>query len=148
MLRSLNRLLNIDKCPYPVNVLRPLNYIIIMSLQKLVTSFILGTSLYASSAPIEWGPALDVSADSDVLVNGNLLEAVNGAYDNFSTNLNVNGVVFVSTGTILDRTSNTDAFTNPAAPNNLNISDGYESCLLYTSPSPRDLSTSRMPSSA
>ena len=25
---------------------------------------------------------------------------------------------------------------------------GFESCLLYTSPSPRDLSTSRMPSSA
>ena len=28
------------------------------------------------------------------------------------------------------------------------IVDGYNSCLLYTSPSPRDLSTSRMPSSA
>ena len=27
-------------------------------------------------------------------------------------------------------------------------SDGIERCLLYTSPSPRDLSTSRMPSSA
>ena len=26
--------------------------------------------------------------------------------------------------------------------------DGYSTCLLYTSPSPRDLSTSRMPSSA
>ena len=26
--------------------------------------------------------------------------------------------------------------------------DGINSCLLYTSPSPRDLSTSRMPSSA
>ena len=26
--------------------------------------------------------------------------------------------------------------------------DGLETCLLYTSPSPRDLSTSRMPSSA
>ena len=25
---------------------------------------------------------------------------------------------------------------------------GYKNCLLYTSPSPRDLSTSRMPSSA
>ena len=28
------------------------------------------------------------------------------------------------------------------------VSDPYEPCLLYTSPSPRDLSTSRMPSSA
>ena len=26
--------------------------------------------------------------------------------------------------------------------------DEYDACLLYTSPSPRDLSTSRMPSSA
>ena len=29
-----------------------------------------------------------------------------------------------------------------------NVSEWYSSCLLYTSPSPRDLSTSRMPSSA
>ena len=28
------------------------------------------------------------------------------------------------------------------------ITDGHITCLLYTSPSPRDLSTSRMPSSA
>ena len=28
------------------------------------------------------------------------------------------------------------------------ISDGYNGCLLYTSPSPRDPKTSRMPSSA
>ena len=34
--------------------------------------------------------------------------------------------------------------------NNMNYLTGYDawSCLLYTSPSPRDLSTSRMPSSA
>ena len=30
----------------------------------------------------------------------------------------------------------------------LNMEGAYKSCLLYTSPSPRDLSTSRMPSSA
>ena len=30
----------------------------------------------------------------------------------------------------------------------LEVSSGIEGCLLYTSPSPRDLSTSRMPSSA
>ena len=29
-----------------------------------------------------------------------------------------------------------------------NLKEKYKSCLLYTSPSPRDLSTSRMPSSA
>ena len=31
---------------------------------------------------------------------------------------------------------------------NVKVGDGVNSCLLYTSPSPRDLSTSRMPSSA
>jgi len=31
---------------------------------------------------------------------------------------------------------------------NILKNDGYKVCLLYTSPSPRDLSTSRMPSSA
>ena len=30
----------------------------------------------------------------------------------------------------------------------LGYEDNYNNCLLYTSPSPRDLSTSRMPSSA
>ena len=30
----------------------------------------------------------------------------------------------------------------------IKLSEQYDSCLLYTSPSPRDLSTSRMPSSA
>mgnify|MGYP003323671880 CR=1 FL=1 len=30
----------------------------------------------------------------------------------------------------------------------VNLYGGYKDCLLYTSPSPRDLSTSRMPSSA
>ena len=33
-------------------------------------------------------------------------------------------------------------------PFELLIFRGFSSCLLYTSPSPRDLSTSRMPSSA
>ena len=30
----------------------------------------------------------------------------------------------------------------------LELNENYKDCLLYTSPSPRDLSTSRMPSSA
>jgi len=86
----------------------------------------LGTSLYVSSAPIEWGPALNVSTDNDVSTNGSLLEAVNGAYNSFSTNPNVNGVVFVSTGAILNRDSVSDSFTNNS---NLNISNNYESLL-------------------
>ena len=34
------------------------------------------------------------------------------------------------------------------ASQGMTFTDGHSSCLLYTSPSPRDLSTSRMPSSA
>ena len=43
---------------------------------------------------------------------------------------------------------------NPFDPLNISLMDAFippiwsEGCLLYTSPSPRDLSTSRMPSSA
>ena len=37
---------------------------------------------------------------------------------------------------------------NEAAPCNIALMRQAQSCLLYTSPSPRDLSTSRMPSSA
>ena len=33
-------------------------------------------------------------------------------------------------------------------PDTVVLAAGYPACLLYTSPSPRDLSTSRMPSSA
>jgi len=36
----------------------------------------------------------------------------------------------------------------PPSPENLAEFQQYNDCLLYTSPSPRDLSTSRMPSSA
>ena len=35
-----------------------------------------------------------------------------------------------------------------ASPGHVKIDERHEACLLYTSPSPRDLSTSRMPSSA
>ena len=48
--------------------------------------------------------------------------------------------------------SNSTAFTTALANNNgtltLSLNNSVTSCLLYTSPSPRDLSTSRMPSSA
>ena len=38
--------------------------------------------------------------------------------------------------------------TNHSLEDSVNLQRDYKSCLLYTSPSPRDLSTSRMPSSA
>ena len=45
---------------------------------------------------------------------------------------------------------NTEPFTHTGAVGTFNVSDDLTlyACLLYTSPSPRDLSTSRMPSSA
>ena len=42
----------------------------------------------------------------------------------------------------------TDYNKTPFHENVLQTHIGYQGCLLYTSPSPRDLSTSRMPSSA
>ena len=39
-------------------------------------------------------------------------------------------------------------YVNPDAPKGGTVRFGAYGCLLYTSPSPRDLSTSRMPSSA
>ena len=60
-----------------------------------------------------------------------------------------------SSGTSVSETGTSDTFsvvldTEPTAniTINLNDNDTDNSCLLYTSPSPRDLSTSRMPSSA
>ena len=41
-----------------------------------------------------------------------------------------------------------DRVVHELAPKNKKLLEIRETCLLYTSPSPRDLSTSRMPSSA
>jgi len=90
---------------------------------------LLGTALYASSAPITWGPATNVNTDADVSLNGSFLEAVNGASNNFTDSLTINGVTFVSNVNLLDNNSDNDSFINPAAPNNLNISGDYESLL-------------------
>ena len=47
------------------------------------------------------------------------------------------------------RTIQVKMYDNYYEPNSFNIKKGETiNCLLYTSPSPRDLSTSRMPSSA
>ena len=57
------------------------------------------------------------------------------------------GASGVDVAVITGRTS-TIVQTRMSALNVKHIVQGEENCLLYTSPSPRDLSTSRMPSSA
>ena len=47
-----------------------------------------------------------------------------------------------------DRIKNMEDFERLATPEEKKHMEMIKACLLYTSPSPRDLSTSRMPSSA
>ena len=53
----------------------------------------------------------------------------------------------VGIGTIVEHL-NANGFSIENKPTAKVTDDMYANCLLYTSPSPRDLSTSRMPSSA
>jgi choline-sulfatase len=71
----------------------------------------LAVPLVTIAAPITWGPATDVSAASDVSTNGLTLEAVNAAADTNTADLTVNGVVFGSTGEVLDLDSTIDAYS-------------------------------------
>ena len=58
-------------------------------------------------------------------------------------------VVGTSSGAISDFDGKFTLSVSQAPPFTVQISSvGFTTCLLYTSPSPRDLSTSRMPSSA
>ena len=55
-----------------------------------------------------------------------------------------NGLSIHSQSGLISGTAQTEQTTQTT----VSVSDGIDTCLLYTSPSPRDLSTSRMPSSA
>ena len=59
----------------------------------------------------------------------------------------INSIAIAAAGFILSDGTNTQAV---ASGNTMLVTSGtgINACLLYTSPSPRDLSTSRMPSSA
>ena len=61
-------------------------------------------------------------------------------------NLNVNVAALLTTDMIERRIGNIDSFDEIIIPGR--VRGDLESCLLYTSPSPRDLDLSRMPSSA
>ena len=68
-------------------------------------------------------------------------------YENIAQLPNGNGVVSINN---VNAVTNTQYYISNGNGTNapFNSSDQYIHCLLYTSPSPRDLSTSRMPSSA
>ena len=98
-------------------------------------------------------PFLDLASPNINLVNANDNAPIfieNGGP------VSLTGDVLISDFDDTELTSARVTFTNPQANDQL-IIDGVEvfedgvvtqACLLYTSPSPRDLSTSRMPSSA
>ena len=57
-------------------------------------------------------------------------------------------VAFVGLGLMGQLKADDIQVLSTSGTNNVAVADQYAYCLLYTSPSPRDLSTSRMPSSA
>ena len=70
--------------------------------------------------------------------------AIDVTYD-----LAMQGIIWPLTGQgVWDSLAETFVVADYASERTLRWSEVYRSCLLYTSPSPRDLSTSRMPSSA
>jgi len=86
----------------------------------------------SANVNLSCGIAVDSKSNSALLLNG-------------SSSLTATSATVV--GNILQNGTNTysvpDSQTGAPA-----VADPYKSCLLYTSPSPRDLSTSRMPCSA
>ena len=75
---------------------------------------------------------LDLVSDTEIEINATTID-MNG-------NLDLSGTLTCSTSITVGSAALTEA--------ELEKLDGITNCLLYTSPSPRDLSTSRMPSSA
>ena len=105
-----------------------------------VVGTISGTDItFGSSAVyLTAGPALmDIAYDTGA--QKHLIVFQDGGNSNYTT-----GIVGTVSGTSI-------SFGSKVAINNYNgtdISIAYDSCLLYTSPSPRDRTRSRMPSSA
>ena len=112
-----------------------------------------------------------VAGSTDLMVDGNVNAIVGGNVDaqiagtlnadvvgnttftspetTMTTNLTVDGTVHVTKTTHSVGDISTDAGNAPTLATHKHKTTSMDTgCLLYTSPSPRDLSTSRMPSSA
>ena len=92
-----------------------------MTFSKPLTLFFLGSAINASSAIITWGPATNATADTDVSLNGTLVEAVNAAATSVNTDPVINGVTFDSRS-LLSNNTDTDVFSG-------NISVNYNQLL-------------------
>ena len=82
---------------------------------------------------------------SAVITGSLLITELSGSGVRYLTTNN-NGLIVAQTASAAIK--QTQAFTSSANQTSFTISDGYVTCLLYTSPSPRDRQKSRMPSSA
>ena len=76
----------------------------------------------------------------------NVLNIINSTYRNYWHNPSSTYELGIKCSTYLEKIRSKIAYIFEAEPEDIIFTSG--SCLLYTSPSPRDLSTSRMPSSA
>ena len=82
-----------------------------------------------------------------VIRNGKIVDGSGEA--SFMGDIAIKGDRIVKIGLVEDKgNKEIDAEGNLVTPGWVDIHTHYDGCLLYTSPSPRDLSTSRMPSSA
>ena len=84
-------------------------------------------------------------------MNYSKIEKINGKYLNLKINKQTNRIFFEENGNgtplVCLHTAGSDSRQFRHLLNSKEITENY-SCLLYTSPSPRDMSASRMPSSA
>ena len=95
---------------------------------------------------------LDLVADTEIQIAATTVD-INGNADisgnlGIGGNLTVTGTTTFNGGTLTLGDANTDNIVFGGEVDSDIIPDDDDTCLLYTSPSPRDLSTSRMPSSA
>ena len=82
----------------------------------------------------------------------NVLNIINSTYRNYWQNPSSTYELGIKCSTYLEKIRSKIAYIFEADPEDIIFTSGSSEstniCLLYTSPSPRDLSTSRMPSSA